>query len=92
MVRLHDTDLKLTTKYNIIRSLRDEIDLVKDENSVLKNEIKAFKSKETEWKSSMVEEIKALNNRIKLVNCQKSELLSAYEDLLTIFNSFSLKL
>ena len=92
VARLHDTDLKLIGKAKVIKESADKISKLKNDNASLLNDIQVIQENENHNKSLLVSEISNLKSQIGALCVQKSEIVSAFEDICCIFDSFSLKI
>lgn len=91
MGRLHITDINIIEKTKAIEKLNE--DLTKTQKNMKDQEdyIELLKRSEVGKIDKMNSQIEIYKSNIDILNMQKKELITAFEDLGTVFKSFGLK-
>ena len=92
MGRVHQYDLNIIGKSKTIKEYEDEIRSLNNRIKNFEHEIERFRKEEENNKKILIYEINAIREKLNTAQLQKNELISAFEDLSEVFQSFSLKI
>lgn len=89
--RLHNTDISIIEKTKTIEKFKEDLNKTQKNMKDLEDYIELLKKSEIGKIDKMNSQIEVYKSHIDILNMQKKELITAFEDLGTVFKSFGLK-
>ena len=91
IARLHQADLNGIGKAKLIKDLSDEVKSLQQHNKSIEESIELAHTKEEQGRELLAKEVSYMRNNCDIAQTQKAELVSAFQELCDVFNSFGLK-